>query len=207
MLICGAVAMLLGCTRLVSGVAALPPTQMPGPVLPAGVDVDQIILGQPQMRGITGAGEDLTIIPSMDTKSPVDIEPLADTVPRQCRFVYAETATFGTEIAQFHKTTFQYPTRKALISEAVAAYPDAGTTRHTFAALVAAVEDCTGSSVVGRVFVGEWNSDAQSLHTRAGQCGRDYQVKSVALLEVTFCGFPESVSELVITNLAANVPG
>jgi len=28
----------------------------------------------------------------------------------------------------------------------------------------------------------------------------------VALLEVTFCGFPESVSDIVMTNIVANVP-
>lgn len=46
-----------------------------------------------------------------------------------------------------------------------------------------------------------------SLHIRAGDCGRDYRVLSAALLEVTFCGFPESVSDIVMTNIAANVPG
>jgi hypothetical protein len=44
------------------------------------------------------------------------------------------------------------------------------------------------------------------LHTRPGGCGRDYRVKSTVLLEVTFCGFPESVSDIVITNIAAKVP-
>jgi hypothetical protein len=29
----------------------------------------------------------------------------------------------------------------------------------------------------------------------------------VVLIEVTFCGFPDSVSTIVITNIAANVPG
>jgi hypothetical protein len=29
----------------------------------------------------------------------------------------------------------------------------------------------------------------------------------VVLIEVTFCGFPDSVSSIVITNIAANVPG
>jgi hypothetical protein len=39
-----------------------------------------------------------------------------------------------------------------------------------------------------------------------GGCGRDYRVLSVAMLEVTFCGFPQSVSDIVMTNIAANVP-
>jgi hypothetical protein len=206
MLVCGAAASLLGCTRLVSGVAGLPPTQTPGPVLPTGVDVDQIMLDQAQMRGIAGAGEDLTMIPGTDSTSPVDNDLLANTVPPQCRFVYVETATFGTEATQFHKTMFQYPRKGALISEGVAAYPDVGTARHAFDALVVTVGGCADSSA-GLLLVGERDSDAQSLHTRAGGCGRDYRVKSVALLEVTFCGFPESVPDIVITNLAANVPG
>ncbi|MGH3563734.1 MAG: sensor domain-containing protein, partial [Mycobacterium sp.] len=154
--VCGAATMLLGCTRLVGGVAQLPPTETPGPMLPAGVDVDQIMLDQAQMRGITGAGQDLTIIPTMDGKSPVDIDPLADTVPPECRFVYAETATFGTEITQFHKTTFQDPPEGALISEGAAAYPDVGTARHAFDALVATVGDCADSSA-GAMLVGDWS--------------------------------------------------
>ena len=56
-------------------------------------------------------------------------------------------------------------------------------------------------------FVGDWNADERSLHTRPGDCGRDYLVKSAVLIEVTYCGFPESVSTIVITNIAANVPG
>jgi hypothetical protein len=42
---------------------------------------------------------------------------------------------------------------------------------------------------------------------RPGGCGRDYRVLSVALLEVTYCGFPESVPAIVMTNIVANVPG
>ena len=74
-----------------------------------GVDVDEVLLDQPGMRAITGAGDDLTIIPTMDGTSPVDVDSLADEVPPQCRFVFAETATFGSDIEQFHKTTFQDP--------------------------------------------------------------------------------------------------
>ena len=40
-----------------------------------------------------------------------------------------------------------------------------------------------------------------------GDCGRDYRLKSVVLAEVTFCSFPESVPEIVMTNLVAKVPG
>lgn len=47
------------------------------------VDVDHVLLEQSQMRAITGAGEDLTVIPSMDGKLPVDIDQMADAVPRR----------------------------------------------------------------------------------------------------------------------------
>ncbi|MEQ0607416.1 sensor domain-containing protein, partial [Mycobacterium tuberculosis] len=57
------------------------------------------------------------------------------------------------------------------------------------------------------LFVSRWTAGGNSLHIRAGDCGRDYRVLSAALLEVTFCGFPESVSDIVMTNIAANVPG
>jgi hypothetical protein len=169
------------------------------------VDVDKILLDQSRMRAITGAGDDLTIIPSMDGKYPVDLDTLAETAPSECRFIYSETRTFGPDIAEFHKTTFQDPPDSGLISEGAAAYRDAGTARRAFDSLVATVGDCaTGST--GQLFVGDWSADANSLHTRPGGCGRDYRLKSVVLLEVTFCGFPESVSDIVMTNIAANVP-
>ena len=44
----------------------------------------------------------------MDGKSPVD-EQLAAEVPADRRFVFAETATFGPDIEDFRKTTFQDP--------------------------------------------------------------------------------------------------
>lgn len=204
-LVCVAAAMLAGCTRLVGGAADLAATQTPGPMLPAGVDVEQIMLETAQMRGITGADEHLTIIPTMDVKSPADIGPLAETVPAQCRFVYAETAIFGTETTQFRKTTFQAPPEAALISEAVAAYRHADTARRVFQALVDTVAECADTPP-GATLVGDWDADVQSLRTGAGRCGSSYRLKAAVLLEVTFCGFPRSVSEIVIANLAANVP-
>lgn len=205
MLVCAAGAMLLGCTRLTGGVAQLPATETPGPMLPEGVDVEKIVLDSARMRGITGADEQLTIIPSMDARSPADISPLAETVPAQCRFVYVDTATFGTVFTQFHKITFQYPPKAALISEAAVAYADADAARGAFDALVRAVSECT-DTLAGEVLVGDWDADAQSLRTRAGRCGNDYRLKAAVLLEVSFCGFSDSVSGLVITNLAAGVP-
>ncbi len=93
------------------------------------VDVETVMLDQSQMRAITGAGEDLSIIPSMDGKIPVDIEPLVEDAPPQCQWIFAETQTFGPDVEEFHKTTFQNPPDGGLISEAVAAYRDPGTAR------------------------------------------------------------------------------
>ena len=203
LVLCCAALLGAACTRVVGG-AALPAFGA-GPNL-SGVDVDHVLLDQSRMRAIAGADDHLTIIPSMDGKSPVDIDTLAKTAPPQCRFVYEDTATFGPDIEEFHKTTFQYPPRGGLISEGAAAYRDANTARHAFGALVATVRDCANTSA-GAAYVGPWIADERSLQTRPGDCGRDYEVKSVVLMEVTFCGFPESVSTIVITNIAANVPG
>jgi len=205
LLLCGAVVLTAACTRVIegSGVAGFGASRDHGG---HGFSVDTILLDQSRMRAITGAGDYLTIIPSMDGTSPVDIDVLAGTTPRQCRFIYAETATFGPEIEEFHKTTFQDPPDGALISEGAAAYRDVDTARRAFGALVTAVGDCASDSA-GQQYVGEWNADATSLHLRPGGCGRDYRVLSLALLEVTFCGFAQSVSDIVMTNIAANVPG
>ncbi|MCV7102302.1 sensor domain-containing protein [Mycobacterium palustre] len=205
LLLCGWGAVLLAaaCTRVVDG-AALPGFG-PGAKGVRGVNVDTILLDQSRMRAITGAGEHLTIIPSMDGNRPVDIDALAESTPRECRFLYAETATFGPDVEEFHKTTFQDPPAGALISEGAAAYPDADTARRAFAALVRTVGDCAGGSA-GQLLVGDWTAKTSTLHLGPGGCGRDYRVASVALLEVTFCGFPQSVSDIVMTNIAANVP-
>jgi PknH-like extracellular domain len=202
LMLCGAALLAAACTRITDGTAL--PAFGAGPNL-SGVDVDRVLLDQDRMRAITGADEHLTIIPSMDGKSPVDVDTLAKTAPTQCRFVYEDTATFGPDIEEFHKTTFQYPPRGGLISEGAAAYHDANTAHHAFDALVATVRGCANTPD-GAGFVGSWIADDRSLQTRPGDCGRDYEVKSVVLMEVTFCGFPESVSTIVITNIAANVP-
>jgi PknH-like extracellular domain len=204
LLLCGAVLLAAACTRMVGGTAVA--GFGPAAKGVAGVNVDTILLDQSRMRAITGAGEHLTIIPSMDGNRPVDIDALADTTPQECRFVYAETATFGPDIEEFHKTTFQDPPDGGLISEGAAAYRDVDTARRAFGALVNTVGHCAGSSA-GQLIVGDWNANASSLHLGPGGCGRDYRVRSVALLEVTFCGFPQSVSDIVMTNIAANVPG
>jgi hypothetical protein len=202
--LCGAALLVAACTRVVDGSAVAGPGAAPRGI--NGVNVDEILLDQSRMRAITGAGEHLTIIPTMDGTYPVDIEDLANNAPRACRFIFAETATFGPDVKEFHKTTFQDPPDGALISEGAAAYLDADTARRAFDALVATVGDCDASSA-GELYIGEWKADTASLHIRPGGCGRDYRVRSVALLEVTFCGFPPSVSDIVMTNIAANIPG
>jgi len=204
LLLGAAVLLTAACTRVVGGTAI--PGFGPAAKGIQGVNVDTILLDQSRMRAITGAGEQLTIIPSMDGSRPVDIDALAEATPRECRFLYAETATFGPDVEEFHKTTFQDPPDGALISEGAAAYRDGDTARRAFSALVGSVGDCAGGSA-GQVLVGDWNAKTDSLHLGPGGCGRDYRVLSVAMLEVTFCGFPQSVSDIVMTNISANIPG
>ena len=203
-LLLGAVLLAAACTRVVDGTAV--PGFGPAAKGVQGVNVDTILLDQSRMRAITGAGDHLTIIPSMDGNHPVDIDVLADATPRECRFLYAETATFGPDVEEFHKTTFQDPPDGALISEGAAAYRDADTSRRAFGALAGSVGDCAGGSA-GQLLVGDWHANADSLHVGPGGCDRDYRVLSVALLEVTICGFPQSVSDIVMTNIVANIPG
>jgi PknH-like extracellular domain len=171
------------------------------------VDVDGVLLEQSQMRAITGAGESLTIIPTMDGKQPVDIVSLADTAPPPCRWYFEETQTFGPDVEEFHKTTYQDPPDGALISQGAAGYRDPDTARRAFDALVERVSGCDATSM-GSMFVGEWSATADSVQTRTGsRCGRDYRLKSVVLVEVTFCAFPASVPDIVMTNILAKVPG
>lgn len=196
-----------GCTAQVSGLAVMPLGE--GPLDPPLVDTDTLLLDLPRMRGITGAGEDLTIIPTMDGKYPVDVDLLAKEAPAVCRFMFAETSIFGThtEIDDFHKTTYQDPPDGALISQGAAAYADPGTARRVFDDLVGTATDCA-STPFGQVYVGDVAAGRESLRIRPSDgCGRDYQVKAVVLAEVTFCAFPESVPQIVMTNILTNVPG
>lgn len=170
------------------------------------VDVDTVLLETAQMQAITGAGEDLTIIPSMDGKIPVDIEPLMEQMPEQCAWLFAESQTFGDELEEFHKTTFQNPPEGGLISQGAAGYRDAPTARRAFDGLVALVDRC-GTSDYGAAYIGDWSATADAVHTRPGDCGRDYRRKSAVLVEVTFCAFTESVPDIVMTNILARVPG
>jgi hypothetical protein len=203
---CVAVIVAAGCSHSVGGRAL---RSAPGldDESQSPVDVEMLMLDQSQMRAITGAGDDLTIIPSMDGKIPVDIDQLAKTAPLQCQWIFEETQTFGHDVEEFHKTMFQNPPRGGLISEGAAAYRDPATARRAFDGLVALVDGC-GATTLGPMFVGEWSATPDSVQMRPGSgCGRDYRVKNVVLVEVTSCAFPGSVPDIVMTNILAKVPG
>ncbi|MGV0834956.1 sensor domain-containing protein [Mycolicibacterium thermoresistibile] len=194
-----------GCASTVDGTAVRAPAR-PGEDSRSPVDIDALLLSQSQMRAITGAGDDLTVIPSMDGKIPVDIEQFAETTPAQCAWIFQETQTFGPHIEDFHKTTFQHPARSALISQGAAGYSDTETARDAFDDLTRRVDDC-GTTPLAPMFVGSFSVQHDSVHIRTGaSCGRDYRVQSVVLVEVTFCGFPESVPDMVMTNILAKLP-
>lgn len=202
---CATAAIIAGCTHTVGGQAMRATPGIDDESL-SPIDVETIMLDQSQMRAITGAGDDLTIIPTMDGKTPVDIGPLAEAAPPQCQWIFAETQTFGPDVEEFHKTTFQHPPEGGLISEGAAAYRDTGTARRAFDSLVSLVDGCSATPL-GPMFVGDWAVGADTLQTRpSGACGRDYRVKSVVLVEVTACRFPDSVPAIVMTNILANVP-
>lgn len=161
---------------------------------------DRVLLSQEQMQAITGAGTDLTIIPGMNTTSPIDDEGLVGTVPPECRFIFAETSIFGTDFTDFHKTVFQYPPRGALISEAAAVYPDGGGAQRAFEAFAAVLAACGNSSAAA--LLGDWSVGPDRARTRPRDCGRDYRLKGVVLFEVVSCGLPTSVADIVIANMA-----
>jgi hypothetical protein len=203
---CAAVLVVAGCSDTVGGRALRAPPGIDDDSL-SPVDVETLMLDQSQMQAITGAGDDLTIIPSMDGKVPVDIDQLAKTTPPPCQWIFEETKTFGPDIEEFHKTTFQNPPEGGLISEGAAGYRDPATARRAFDSLVALVDGC-GATPLGPMFVGEWNATPDSLQMQPDNgCGRDYRVKNAVLVEVTSCAFPASVPDIVMTNILERVPG
>jgi PknH-like extracellular domain len=203
--LCAATLLAAGCAQAVQGTALRAPPGIDDESR-SPIDVEAVMLDQAQMRAITGAGEDLTIVPSMDGKIPVDVSDLMNGTPQECQWYFAETQTFGLEVEEFHKTTYQNPPDGGLISEGAAAYRDPETARRAFADLVGLVYDC-GSTQLGSTFIGKWTADAETLRMRsAGACGRDYRVKNVVLVEVSFCSFPDSVSDIVMTNIMDKVP-
>lgn len=204
LLLCGAAVLAAGCAQTVPGTAV---RQTPGidDDSRSPVDVDTVLLEQSQMRAITGAGEDLTVIPTMDGKFPVDIEPLMESVPAPCGWLFAETQVFGGEVEEFHKTTYQNPPDGGLISQGAAGYRDRPTARRAFDGLIARIGECADTGA-GDALVGAWTATGDTAQTRPGACGRDYRLKSTVLVEVTFCAFPDSVPEIVLTNILAKVP-
>ena len=61
---------------------------------------------------------------------------------------------------------------------------------------------------MGRRSSASGRATGDSVQTRtSSECGRDYRLKSVVLVEVTFCAFPASVPDIVMTNIVAKVPG
>ena len=74
---------------------------------------------------------------------------------RSAEWIFAETQTFGPEVEEFHKTTYQNPPDGGLISQGAAAYRDRDTARRAFDGLVDLVDGC-GSTAFGPMFVGDW---------------------------------------------------
>lgn len=201
----GAAVLAAGCTHTVGGTASrtapLPDENSRSPV-----DVDAVLLDRQQMQALTGAGEDLTPIPGMESKIPVDVEHLVESVPMPCSWLVAETRVFGTEVEEFRKTTYQNPPDGSLISQAAAGYLDSDTARRAFVGLVESIRDCADTPA-GPALVGGVTTTADTARTRPGSCGRDYRIKAEVLAEITFCAFPDSVSDTVMANIMTNIPG
>ena len=62
----------------------------------------------------------------MDGKIPVDVSDLMNGTPQECQWYFAETQTFGPEVEEFHKTTFQNPPDGGLISRGRRRVPRSG---------------------------------------------------------------------------------
>ncbi|WP_370329577.1 sensor domain-containing protein [Mycolicibacterium hippocampi] len=203
--LCAVVLLVAGCAHTVDGTAV---RSVPGidEDSRSPVDVDVVLLKRAQMQAVTGAGDDLTAIPGMDSKVPVDIDVMFESVPPQCQWVFAESQIFGTEGEEFRKSTFQNPPRGGLISQAAAGYRDSAAAQRAFDGLVERIGGCDATDS-GPAIVGAVTTTEDSVATRPGNCGRDYRVKSVVLVEVTFCAFPDSVPDIVMSNILANVPG
>src|ERR1700722_4748302 len=82
LMLCAAALLAAGCTHIVGGTAV--PGYGAAPNL-SGVDINRVLLEQSRMQAITGGGEHLTIIPSMDGDSPVDVDPPAPSAPPRLR--------------------------------------------------------------------------------------------------------------------------
>ena len=120
---CAAAMLTAGCAQTIQGTALRAPAGIDDESR-SPIDVESVMLDQAQMRAITGAGDSLTIVPSMDGKIPVDASDLMSGTPAECKWYFAETQTFGSDVEEFHKTTYQDPPDGGLISEGAAAYRD-----------------------------------------------------------------------------------
>jgi hypothetical protein len=207
-LLCAAAIVAAGCSQSVVGTAVRSAPAVDEDSR-SPVDVDTVLLDRAQMQAVTGVGQDLTTIPGTESKTPVDFGELpgfaTEAVPPQCEWVYSETQVFGSEVEEFRKATYQNPPGGGLISQAAAGYRDPATAQRALAVFVDRVRGC-GATRSGWAMVGEVTTTVDSVHTRPGNCGRDYRVKSVVLVEVTFCAFPASVPGIVMTNILAKVP-
>ena len=119
-LMCAAAILGAGCSQTVSGSAVRPPPAIDENSR-SPIDVDSVLLDRAQMQAVTGAGTDLTAIPGTESKFPVDIDIpgyLANDIAPECDWIYAETQVFGSEVEEFHKTTYQNPPDGGLISQA-----------------------------------------------------------------------------------------
>ncbi|HEY7054110.1 MAG TPA: sensor domain-containing protein [Mycobacterium sp.] len=189
-----------GCAHVVDGIAAMSPTE--GPYL-GGMEVDQLLLTTPELRDITGAGLDLNGVPGMDSISPVDNDLLVHAAPPECQFVFRESAIFGPDVKQFHKTSFQTPSKSELLSEAAAAYVDTDTASRAFGNVEQLVKDC-GASSSGSSYVYKWTAEPQTVHAESiGDCGRIYRLAATVLIEVTYCGYTHVVPDVVADRIAA----
>jgi hypothetical protein len=192
-----------GCLHVVDGVATMPPTEGP---YPGGIDVDKLLLTTPELRDITGAGLDLSGVPGMDSIQTVDDELLVDSAPPECQFVFLESQTFGPDVKQFHKTSFQNPPKAALLSEAAAAYVNADAARRAFDEVTNLVKAC-GESASGDPYVYDYTAEpgvvirAESIR----DCGRIYRLADTVLVEVTYCGYSHVVPDLVVNRIASRV--
>lgn len=188
---------------MVGGTPLMPPTASP---YLDGVDVDESLLTTAEMRDLTGAGADLNGVPGMDSTQTVDDELLVDSAPPECQFVFRESTIFGPDVKQFRKTSFQTPPKRALLSEAAAAYRDAGTALRAFDNITDLVKAC-GATSSGFAYVYNWTADPQTVRAESlGDCGRIYRIQDTVLIEVTYCGYSTHViPDLVATRIAARV--
>jgi hypothetical protein len=189
--------------HVVGGTALMPPTASP---YLDGMDVDELLLTTTEMRDLTGAGSDLNGVPGMDSTQTVDDELLIDSAPPECQFVFRESTIFGPDVKQFHKTSFQTPPKRALLSEAAAAYVDPDTALRAFDNITDLVKAC-GATGSGYAYVYNWTADPQTVRAESlGDCGRIYRLQATVLIEVTYCGYSSHViPDIVATRIAARV--